>query len=59
MTQAKWKAPHAPDGVARAEADPVGDGAVLVLLLGQRPLRAERLLRRLSSSVHDLSEVGR
>lgn len=38
---------HAPDGVARAQADPIGDGAILVRLLGQRPLGAERLLGRL------------
>lgn len=41
------KRAHAPDGVARAEADPVGDGAVLVRLLGKGPLGAERLLGRL------------
>ena len=35
------------DLVARAHADPLGDGPVLGHLLRERPLRAERLVRRL------------
>ena len=36
-----------PDGVVGAHADPVGDGAVLALLLGQLLLDPEGLVRRL------------
>ena len=40
-----WQ-PVVPDGVASAEADPLGDGAVLALLLGQDLLDLERLVGR-------------
>ena len=36
-----------PDGVVGAHADPVGDGAVLALLLGQLLLDPEGLVGRL------------
>ena len=38
------------DRAAGPQTDPVGDRLVLLLLDGQRPLRAERLLRRLRQS---------
>jgi hypothetical protein len=38
---------HAPDGIVGAHADPVGDGAVLALLLRQLLLDPEGLVRRL------------
>ena len=36
-----------PDGVAGAHPNPLGDGAILALLLGQRALGAEGFMRRL------------
>ncbi len=36
-----------PDGVARPHADPLGDGTVLLQLLGQLSLNAECLVGRL------------
>ena len=46
-TDARTAAYNAPDGVARAQADPLRDGAVLLLLLPQNALDLERLVRRL------------
>lgn len=37
-----------PDGVISAEADPVGDGAVLLHLLSQNALGSEGFQRRLN-----------
>ena len=43
------------DLVARAHADPLGDGPVLGHLLRERPLRAERLVRRLRGGARRVS----
>jgi hypothetical protein len=52
-----------PNGVAGAEADPLGDGPVLLLLHTEEALDLERLLRRLckaggSESENVIIEVG-
>ena len=43
------------DLVARAHADPLGDGPVLGHLLRERPLRAEGLVRRLRGGARRVS----
>ena len=47
------------DGVVGTEADPLGKGAVLPLLLGKSALGAEGLLGRLLENMRDGRDEGR
>ena len=50
---------HAPDGVARAHADPLRDRAVLLQLLGERLLDGEGLVARLRAGAGAAAQVSK